>query len=180
MHSTVNARKVLRTAKPDRMLPPERGSSTGADMRDSLRMERTILLAHEDPDCRRIYSTALEYAGWSVRNTDHGDTALELLVSERIDAVVSDLFVRGTGDDLLVRRIRSVPAAAHIPVVVLTGWGSTEHEIFALREGADEFLVMPVTPQGLVDVLKALFARDALLADPARQARGDSEVELRP
>ena len=180
MHSTVDARKVLRTTKPDRMLPPERGSSTGAGMGDSLRMERTILLAHEDPDCRRIYRTALEYAGWYVRDTENGDAALELLSSERIDAVVSDLFVRGTGDDLLVRRIRSVPAAAHIPIVVLTGWGSTEHEVFALREGADEFLVMPVTPQRLVDVLKTLVARDALPVDPPRQRRGDSEIEVRP
>lgn len=143
-------------------------------------MERTILLAHEDPDCRRIYRTALEYAGWSVRDTDDGDTAVELLTSERIDAVISDLFVHGTGDDLLVRRIRSVPAAAHMPVVVLTGWGSTEHEVFALGEGADEFLIMPVTPQRLVRIVESLFARGASPAERTRQRPGDPQVELRP
>ena len=149
-------------------------------------MERTVLVAHEDPDCRRIYRTALEYAGWSVRDTDSGDTALELLISERIDAVMSDLFVRGTGDHLLVRRIRAVPSTAHIPVVVLTGWGSTEHEILALREGADEFLIMPVTPQRLVQILESLLAGDAVPAPlplppvPVHLHPGDPEVELSP
>lgn len=145
-------------------------------------MERTVLLAHEDPDCRRIYRTALEFAGWSVRDTHSGDTALEVLAGEPIDVVITDLFVHGTGDDLLVRRVRSIPALAHIPVVVITGWGSTEHEIYALREGADAFLIMPVTPQRLVQTVESLAAGDAATraAPPTAGRPGDSEVELRP
>lgn len=146
---------------------------------DSEAMERRILLAHEDPDSRRIYRTALEFAGWSVVDTDDGDEALDLLGQERFGAVVTDLFVRGRNDDLLVRRIRAIPSLDHVPIIVLTGWSSSDHEIAALREGADAFLVMPVTPQRLVLTLESFAVQEELTNQPALPSESSEGPELR-
>lgn len=126
-------------------------------------MERRILLAHEDADCRRIYRIALEFGGWTVVDTSDAASALELLRSQSFDAIVTDVFVHGRQGRALLHDIRAMPSLARTPIVVLTGWSTAEHELKALRDGADVFLVMPVTPQSLLLTLDGLI--DPSLSD---------------
>ena len=117
-----------------------------------------ILLAHENADCRRIFGSALTYEGYAVAEVTGCELALETLRSNHFDLVVSDLYLRSTGDECLVRRIRGEPALAALPVIVLSGWSTDPHRRLAMDEGADAFFPLPVSPRELMTVVHDLLA----------------------
>ncbi|HKW49220.1 MAG TPA: response regulator, partial [Gemmatimonadaceae bacterium] len=96
----------------------------------------------------------LAYEGFEVDVADDTDSALRLLGTKVYDAVVADLYLYSTDDELLLRRLRR--ESANLPVVVLTSWTTEAHRRLALAEDADDFLPLPTRPHELVDAVVAV------------------------
>jgi DNA-binding response OmpR family regulator len=80
---------------------------------------RTILIVDDQAEVLRIFSRALEAAGYSVLTAETADAGLQLMASEQPDAVLVDLkmpFVNGMG--MLYRLRQSHP---RVPVAIVTG-----------------------------------------------------------
>jgi len=114
-----------------------------------------VLLAHDNADCRKIYGSMLEIAGYDVVISDHGDVAVGVLSSAPFDILLTDLYLRSLEDECLLRRIRR-GGWPHLPVVVVTGWTTEPHRILARDEGADIFLPLPVGPRQLLSAVNRL------------------------
>ena len=115
--------------------------------------KRRVLLAHGNADCQKIYGSVLAFHGYDVHVVSECDEALRLLASFSFDAVLTDLYLPSTVDECLLRQLRATTFAAHLPVVVITGWTTEPHRRAALSENADAFLPLPVRPRDLIGIV---------------------------
>ncbi len=98
-----------------------------------------ILVVDDSPVDRRLISGLLERESeWSVETADDGQAALDILVGETFDLVVTDLQMPAIDGVELVRRLRELDV--RIPVVLVTAFGSEDQSRAALRAGAANFL----------------------------------------
>jgi DNA-binding NtrC family response regulator len=123
----------------------------------------TVLVIDDDAAFRFAMVKALSRQGFSVSEASSGETALRLLRgAEPPEAALLDLRMGGI-DGLEVLK-RCSHAATRI--VVLTGHGSVEAAVLAMKLGAFSFLEKPVDAELLAPLL-------AQAATEARKARGD-------
>lgn len=124
-------------------------------------MENHILLAEDDPVALRMLADVLESAGYRVTKARDGAAAIEHLVSPGAvyDVVVSDIRMGGADglQVLAAARARPRPPA----VVLLTGYGSLESAVAALRAGASDYLLKPFEITDLLDCITAALKRRA-------------------
>lgn len=118
-------------------------------------MAKTVLIVDDDPTQRRLLQAVVEKAGFSVLQAGDGDTALRMTSGAdagNIDVMLLDLVMPGRdGMDVLseVRKVRS-----DLPVIVLTGKGSIEAVVAAMKGGARDFVVKPAAPERIVVSLR--------------------------
>jgi len=111
-----------------------------------------ILLVEDDLDVRKSIKLQLEEEGHEVTETESGREALALAKSSAFDIVLTDVMLPDTNGIELVQRMSHLPSC---PVsVVMTGFGSVEMAVNAIKAGAFDFLSKPFS----FDVLSATVA----------------------
>jgi len=104
-------------------------------------MER-ILVVEDDSFFREVFQELLREEGYAVEAAASGAEALEKLSREEYHVVVTDLVMQGiSGLDLLSRVKQHDPA---IEVILVTGHANVETAIYALKNGARDYLVKPI------------------------------------
>ena len=148
----------------------------------------SILVVDDNPDLAQLVAALLEDSGMSARRVSSGREALQALEESYFDLVLSDVKMPGMDGLELLERTRS--DYPEIPVVLLTGFGTIEMAVEAMRAGAASFVVKPYKEELLVQTLrKALQTAPQATAFPreprtetARPARAlprtDWRVEL--
>ena len=115
-------------------------------------VKRTVLIVDDEKNIREGLSDAVEMEGYSSLKAENGKEALSLLSKEDVDIVITDLKMPVmSGTDLLKKIYSSYPT---IPVVVLTGHGTIEDAVFAMQNGAVDFLTKPVNLDHLFVLIK--------------------------
>ena len=118
------------------------------DRKDQTQPAR-ILLADDNRDMRE-YVQRLLSRKFSVTAVADGEEALASARENPPDLVLTDVMMpRMTGFDLL-RALRSDPATAAIPIVMLSARAGEEAESEGLEAGADDYLVKPFTARELL------------------------------
>ncbi|MBZ4400908.1 sigma-54 dependent transcriptional regulator [Myxococcus faecalis] len=144
-------------------------------------MTRTrILLVDDEPGVRLGMRGYLTAHGFDVDEAQSLAEAQEVFRTHRPDVAVVDYrLTDGTALELLPR-LKEIDAA--VPLVVLTGHGSIELAVQAVKEGAEQFLTKPVELAVLKVVLERLVAqrreRQRLRADLSRTARASVDPFL--
>lgn len=101
-----------------------------------------ILVVEDDPFLQSFYGRVLTDAGYSFDVSDDGHEALEKLSATYYDLVVTDLNLPGLDGITLLQWIqRHRPATT---AVVVSGDGSADRILAAMREGAKDYLVKPI------------------------------------
>lgn len=98
-----------------------------------------ILIVDDEPDVRFVLKLAFESAGHQIVEAGHGVAALERVESSRPDLVVTDVMMPVLDGLGLVRRLRSNPETAAIPILLLSSHAAT-------ASGADAALPKPFRP----------------------------------
>src|SRR5689334_15811535 len=116
-----------------------------------------ILVAEDEQEVRAYLDMALKCFGYSVELVQDGEEAISYLRSSRseVAAVLLDLVMpQRDGMDVL-REIRLI--APNLPVIIVSGAGSTMNIVTAMKCGATDFLCKPVAHEDLRNALgKAL------------------------
>lgn len=97
---------------------------------------------------------ASEY--YDVLTATNGLDALEKVASQSPDIVLLDVMMPGMDGFEVCRRIKSDPATAHIPVVMVTALTDTQDRIKGLEAGADDFLSKPLNDTALMSRVRSL------------------------
>ena len=104
--------------------------------------KRRILIVDDDADTRSVVSDTLEVMDLTTIEADSGKAALKLLSEEELpDVVVLDVMMPGIGGIEILQRMKA--QNLQIPVILLTGYGSTEQGLEGMREGAFDYLMKP-------------------------------------
>ena len=110
----------------------------------------TVLVVEDDPEMRGYLAKELSEQ-YNVLVAANGEDALDLVESQRIDLVVSDIMMPGIDGVALCNRIKSTTEYCHIPVILLTAAVGMETRIETLQAGADGYIEKPFA----IELLKA-------------------------
>lgn len=114
-----------------------------------------ILIVDDEAVIRRMLGAILCRAGFDVVHAEDGDIAWGVLQEQRIDLVITDHSMPGLTGLELLRRIRTTPALAALPVIMLSGSVHAEQTAQdAAREGANGFLTKLLNPQTLLPAVE--------------------------
>jgi DNA-binding NtrC family response regulator len=110
------------------------------------------LIADDDALSREFLAECVSAAGFEVKPVVDGRGAVEALRADDFDLVITDLRMPGCdGIDVLRASRERNPER---PVVVLTAFGAVETAVQAMKEGAADFVLKPISPDALELVLK--------------------------
>jgi DNA-binding response OmpR family regulator len=97
----------------------------------------TVLVVDDDEDILKFVGLKLKMSGYRVVTAGDGIKALEILRSDIVDLVVTDLAMPRLGGMQLIKEIRTFST---VPVIVLTAIDPEENKLEAMGNGADDYL----------------------------------------
>lgn len=127
-----------------------------------------ILVADDDEILCGVVAFTLEGDGHEVACVDNGAAALERVRGESFDVLILDSMMPALSGMEVLASIKSDPAIAGLPVVMLTARHSHDDVVGALRAGAAEYLTKPFIPEELSVRVTSALARAGLDAAGAR------------
>ncbi|CBE67557.1 MAG: response regulator [Candidatus Methylomirabilis oxygeniifera] len=128
-----------------------------------------ILLVDDEPEIRRLLSRHLQRLGYTVREAGDGEEAVAAATAEIPDVVITDMSMPRLDGLELLERLRSMDPG--LPVIVLTGHGSIENVIAAMRRGAAfDYLLKPLQDLTVLEVSVARAFEIRKLRAQAREA----------
>lgn len=126
-----------------------------------------ILIVDDEPNIRKGLRAILIRDGHEVHDVATGEQALEVLKTLAIEVAIVDIRMPGmSGTDLLAAIRARWP---HLAVILLTGHGTLETAITAVKQGAHDYLIKPAQP----DEIRAV-VNQALAA--ARRRREENQL----
>jgi two-component system response regulator HydG len=108
-------------------------------------MKSSILVIDDEQDACDLLAAALDHDGANTVSTTSAQAAFDLVSSGDFDAVLTDLNMTEMDGLNVCERIHAINP--HVPVIVVTGLGTLDAAISAMRAGAYDFITKPVDPK---------------------------------
>ncbi len=125
-----------------------------------------ILLVEDDPAILMTLRQVLAAEGYAVAVEKSGDQGLALAKRGGFDVVITDLRMPGlTGLELVRELRRSCP---RVPILMMTGHGTTETAIEAIQAGAYDYLVKPFEIPELLKLVAQAVGVGRLMSEPVK------------
>lgn len=129
-----------------------------------------IMLVDDDSDTRTIFRDKLEHAGFEIAEAESAEDALGKVAAFDPALIISDIRMdEMTGLELLERVRASMPS---VDVIVMTAHEDMESTVAAMKAGAFDYLVKPVSLSTLVSVVERCLG-DQALSEEAEDPHGD-------
>ncbi len=141
-------------------------------------MRPFVLIVDDDESMCEMLEDGLEQSGYETCSTTNARSALDLLKSHDIDVVLTDIRMPGLNGLDLCERIAEI--RPDVPVVVMTAFGTMQVAIKAIRAGAYDFAVKPISLDAIRLIIKRAAHHRSLtkrVESLERALRGASEVE---
>ncbi|MDR2478392.1 MAG: sigma-54 dependent transcriptional regulator [Treponema sp.] len=135
-------------------------------------MQFKLLVVDDEKNIREGLAASLEMDGYKTVCAATGDEGWQLFGKGDIDLVITDLKMPGLGGEELLRRI--LAETPGFPVIILTGHGTVETAVAAMRNGAWDFLTKPVNLDRLSLLVKRALANRELVL---RNRRLEADLE---
>jgi len=103
-----------------------------------------ILVIDDEKNILTTFKQALELEGYKVSVAGSGEIGLEKVADEKPDLVLLDLILPGIDGIEVLKRIKK--ENTHLPVIMMSGHGSIQQALEAVRLGAVDFLEKPLSP----------------------------------
>lgn len=142
-------------------------------------MAHDILIVDDEADIRNLLAGILEDEGFETRQAANSDEALEAVLTRRPALVVLDIWLENSTLDGL--RILERLSAEHpdVPVIMISGHGTIETAVSAIKMGAYDFIEKPFeTERLLLQVGRALEAARLRREVADLKARTDTDDRL--
>jgi two-component system phosphate regulon response regulator PhoB len=140
-------------------------------------MTARILLVEDEEPLAMLLRYNLEADGYMVDAAIRGDDA-DLKLKEHIpDLAIIDWMLPGLSGIELIRRVRTRPETAALPIIMLTARGEEAERIRGLATGADDYMVKPFSVPELLARIRALLRRSKPERIAGVLAAGDIELD---
>ncbi|MPL91877.1 Regulatory protein AtoC [bioreactor metagenome] len=140
-------------------------------------MKRSILICDDEKNIRSGLAMAMELEGYESIEATDGQDAWDKINKLGVDLVITDLRMpRMSGEDLLRKIIGAYP---RMPVIILTGHGTIETAVEAMRGGAVDFFTKPVDLDRLSLVVRKALSDTDLYAEHERLKEEVQQLKAR-
>ena len=115
-----------------------------------------VLLVDDDPLLTDVLGEVLEAEGYQVLSAQGGVEGLKLLHEYRADVVCLDVALPDMDGYAFCRSVRTDPAIAHVPVLMLTARSDPEQRLAGFAAGADDYVTKPFNLEEFLARVRAL------------------------
>ncbi|MFZ1107276.1 MAG: response regulator [Rhodomicrobium sp.] len=120
-------------------------------------MSKTIMIVDDSPTMLMSMEGMLSKAGLGVSKAKNAEEALVILKGgDKPDMIITDLNMAAMNGIQLIREVRRLPGFAFMPIVMLTTESQQEKRDEAKSAGATGWMVKPVQPQAMLQIVKQL------------------------
>ncbi|MFH2092484.1 MAG: response regulator [Pseudomonadota bacterium] len=112
-----------------------------------------ILLIDDEIEFISTLAERLELRGYTAKTAEDGESGISMLTNESFDMIILDLMMPGLNGLDTLRQIKTIDPC--IPVILLTGHGSTKDGMEGMRIGAYDFLIKPIDINELLGKIKS-------------------------
>lgn len=117
----------------------------------------SILVVDDDINYRNILSDYLKNEGYDVDSVNSAEEAVNKLKKDFFDIIISDLKLSGQSGIELLKKVKS--ETNDVEMIILTAFGSVDSAVAALKIGACDYLVKPLSLEELSITIKRLIEK---------------------
>ena len=117
-----------------------------------------ILIIDDSPTELHLFQKMLEKNGFDTLVADSGEEGLRQAKLRRPDCILMDVVMPGMNGFQATRKLTQDADTAGIPVIMITTKDQETDKIWAMRQGAVEYIVKPVDAEQLVARINAVMA----------------------
>ncbi len=118
-----------------------------------------VLVVDDYADVREMYADYLKFEGFRVTMAATGPEALTAARAERPDVILMDVTMPGMDGFTATTHLKTDPALASVPVLILTAHVFAEYEAKAKAVGCNGFIRKPCLPDELARAVRAALKR---------------------
>ena len=123
----------------------------------------TVLVVEDDRRMRGLFMATLERNGYRALGAEDGNRALEVMASEYVDLVISDIMMPGMDGYELTRALRAERPT--LPVLMVTARDNFEDKQKGFLVGTDDYMVKPVDVNEMMLRVGALLRRARIVSE---------------
>ncbi len=117
---------------------------------------RKILIVDDSRTELYFLSDLLHKNGYLVTTAENGEQAMAALAVDRPDLVLMDIVMPGQNGFQLTRQITRNPTFKTLPIIICTSKNQDTDKLWAMRQGARDYVTKPVDPHDLLSKIMAL------------------------
>lgn len=140
------------------------------------REHATILVVDDDKNILQVLEARLAFAHYKTLAARSAEEAVETLAQHPVDLIVTDVKMPGMGGVGLLNEV--LAQWPHIPVILLTAYGTIPDAVSSIRSGAADYLTKPFDGHQLLQKIASLLGREQEKAAqrPAHKGKAVSDV----
>lgn len=115
-----------------------------------------ILVVDDSPTDLHVVNGYLEKNGFKTITASTGEEAIEKATQEKPDLILMDVVMPGINGFQATRELSRRPETKAIPVVMVTSKNQETDKVWAMRQGAREYVTKPVDEKVLLHKIKQL------------------------
>lgn len=136
---------------------------------------RKVLVVDDDAVVGKSFNRVLSKKGYIVTTAQNAHEALKQIREQAFDVVFTDIKMPGMDGVELAERVKA--SQPWTPVVIITGYGTTENEVRAKAAGVSDFMRKPLSPEMIEESAAHALREPAVLA-PEVAARPVEPVQI--
>lgn len=118
----------------------------------------SVLVIDDEPDMQLALTHALKKNGCQVQCADNGMDGLKKFKSQKFGLVITDMRMPKMSGMQVLQNIRAL--SAHVPVIMMTAYGSVNNAVTAIKAGASDYLQKPFSLETLTDTIQKIKEAD--------------------
>ena len=115
-------------------------------------MQARILIVDDDRAVRSALKINLSKHKYLVETATNTEEALRMMADSSFDLVLTDVKMPGASGMSLLKKIRE--KWPETSVIMMTGFGSVEDAVQAIKEGASEYIIKPISKDALLVMIE--------------------------
>ena len=119
-------------------------------------MAHRVLIVDDSDIVLKLHAYILEEAGFECATAQNGYAALELLMREHFDIIITDINMPRMDGYQLTKSIRQTEGYSDVPIIIISTEEEAKDKIKGMEAGANVYIVKPAQPANLIMNVKML------------------------
>ncbi len=117
-----------------------------------------ILVVDDSPTELHVIKGLLDKNGYQVSTAQSGEEGVDIAKKLKPDVVLMDVVMPGLNGFQATRQLANEPTTSEIPVIIVTTKDQETDKVWAMRQGAKDYIVKPVKEKDLIDRINSVMA----------------------